>query len=182
MKDLSSENFGVIIAFWLPGFVLLWALSYSIPGLTPLLIGYNVTTKGSETIGSFLYLTVASLSLGMIVSAIRWLLIDHFLYWVVRVKKPTTDFANLSKPGTFEAFKGLNENHYRYYQYYSNTLTAIVVGFLAYLEWGAVAPTLRVWIAVSLLAMALLLAAGDALQKYNTRVADILKPKGTSDD
>jgi hypothetical protein len=31
MKDVNEKNFGVIIAFWLPGFLFLWGLSYSWP-------------------------------------------------------------------------------------------------------------------------------------------------------
>jgi hypothetical protein len=37
MKDINDKNFGVIIAFWLPGFVLLWGLSHSLPDIAVLL-------------------------------------------------------------------------------------------------------------------------------------------------
>jgi hypothetical protein len=33
MKDVTDKNFGVIIAFLLPGFLLLWGLTYSHDGL-----------------------------------------------------------------------------------------------------------------------------------------------------
>jgi hypothetical protein len=32
-SDVIDKNFGVVIAFWLPGFLLLWGLTYSFTDL-----------------------------------------------------------------------------------------------------------------------------------------------------
>ncbi|WP_423886737.1 hypothetical protein [Bradyrhizobium sp.] len=36
-SDVIDKKFGVVIAFWLPGFILLWGLTYSFPELDKLL-------------------------------------------------------------------------------------------------------------------------------------------------
>lgn len=75
MKDLNEKNFGIVIAFLLPGFILLWGLSFSFEEVRGWL---EVSAKKDGlTVGGFLYATLASLSLGMVISAVRWLLIDH---------------------------------------------------------------------------------------------------------
>jgi hypothetical protein len=57
MKEVTDKNFGVIIAFWLPGVILLLGLTYSYPELS----AWLTKASGSEaaTIGGFLYVTLA---------------------------------------------------------------------------------------------------------------------------
>jgi hypothetical protein len=62
MKDITDKTFGVIIAFWLPGFLLLWGLSYSSRD-----IAFWLNKSGgadAPTAGNFLYVTLASLLSG----------------------------------------------------------------------------------------------------------------------
>jgi hypothetical protein len=40
---------------------------------------------------------------------------------------PFIDFSKLSDKNVYAAFSGVNENHYRYYQYYANSLVALSV-------------------------------------------------------
>jgi hypothetical protein len=129
MKEITDKNFGLIIAFLLPGFLLLWMLSLSHFGNAEVWL----KSFGDPSVSGFLYVTLASLALGLIISAVRWAVIDQILrrYYFLRHRKhlPKIDFSKLSDPNKFAVFQGANENHYRYYQYYSNTLAAIVVGF-----------------------------------------------------
>jgi hypothetical protein len=71
MKDVTAKNFGVVIAFLLPGFILLWGLSFSSDLVSTWLAK---SSSGSASVGGFLYSTIASLALGLIVSAARWAL------------------------------------------------------------------------------------------------------------
>jgi hypothetical protein len=171
MKDITDKNFGVVIAFLLPGFMLLWGLSYS----SPLISHWLETPNGgaASTVGDFLYATLASLALGLLISAIRWLLIDHFIYHVTYVKRANIDFSKLKEDGAFEVFEGVVENHYRYYQYYSNTLVAVVLSFLAFLKFGNEWPSTLTSTLVILLCFTLLLASRDCLKNYNERAAMI---------
>jgi hypothetical protein len=51
MKDINDKNFGVIIAFWLPGFILLWGLSLSFDEVAKWLAQPG---KGEASIAGFL--------------------------------------------------------------------------------------------------------------------------------
>lgn len=59
MSRLSSENFGVIIAYLLPGFVALWGVSYFSPTVASWIVA---SREGSPTVTGFMYVTLASLA------------------------------------------------------------------------------------------------------------------------
>jgi hypothetical protein len=171
-SDAIDKHFGVVIAFWLPGFILLWGLTYSFPELSKLLP--NSTETETPTVGGFLYATLASLAIGLMVSALRWMLVDTLLYRLTRVKKPNIDFAKLKDGNAYSAFQGVVENHYRYYQYYSNALVSVVVAFVAF--WfvhGIRQVSLLMWTALVVACASLLLASRDCLVKYCTRAEQV---------
>jgi hypothetical protein len=129
------------------------------------------------SVSGFLYVTLASLALGLIISAIRWVFVDHGLrrYYFLSRGKPLSeiDFSKLSSPDKFALFQGLNENHYRYYQYYSNSLVAIVLGSLVYLIRGHANASWSIWLIVVALILILLAASKDCLFKYHERASEI---------
>jgi hypothetical protein len=170
MKDVSDKNFGVIIAFLLPGSLFLWGLSYSSTEITAWL-SKSSATEGPN-VGGFLYATLASLALGLIISAIRWLIIDWTFHHVIGPSRPVIDFGKLKDKNAFVAFQGVVENHYRYYQYYSNTLVALMAAMAAYLESGGKLTALE-WAGVISMGIALLFASRDCLQNYYARAAQI---------
>ena len=172
MKDVTEKNFGVIIAFLLPGFLFLWGLSYSFDEVATWLV--KSSTSDAPTIGGFLYATLASLSLGLLISAVRWLLVDHLLH-CTGIGGQSMDFSNLKDKDRFAAFQGVVENHYRYYQYYSNTLIAILAAFILYLVFGKAKPSVTIWIVTISIVVALFFGSRDALNKYYTRANEILK-------
>lgn len=174
MKEITDKNFGLIIAFLLPGFLLLWALSLS--NISNAEIGAWVKSVSDPSVSGFLYVTLASLALGLIISAIRWAFIDHILSCVFHLygkPLPTIDFSKLNDTNTLAAFQAANENHYRYYQYYSNTLVAIVVGFWIYVVKGKEGASCSTWIVVVILTLILLAASADCLFKYHERASKI---------
>ena len=67
MRDLTRDNFGLLIAYVLPGFVTLWGAAYHIEAVRPWL---QSTAPDAPTIGGFLYATLASTALGLIVVAV----------------------------------------------------------------------------------------------------------------
>lgn len=118
-ERFTEKNFGVIIAFWIPGFLFLWGLSYSLPSVATSL----ATSNGSNapTVGGFLYATLASLAVGLVINAVRWALVQEFLlYRVTRLRRVRINYGNLTNKNVLAAFNGAIENNYRYYQYYSN--------------------------------------------------------------
>jgi hypothetical protein len=171
MKDISDKNFGVLIAFALPGFIFLWGLSFS-NDLGPLTA--SLLKNNDSSIGGFLTITFASVSAGMILSAVRWLLFDRLLLRGVASGLREINVEKLTDT-TFPIFQGIVENHYRYYQYYSNTFIAVGLAFLSFIFWGKAYPGIPIVVSVLLLCAVLFLASRDSLLKYSERARKITK-------
>jgi hypothetical protein len=178
MKEVTDKNFGVVIALWLPGVILLWGLTYSYPHLSTWLNKAN--SSEAATIGGFLYLSLAALAAGMVVSAIRWMIIDLFVLsyipWI-KVQRETFDFGTLRDKDSFAVFQGAVENFYRYYQYYSNTLVSILGALFVYVIRGEERIGRGGWCAVAFICIALLLASRDSLKNYYACRAQIARGK-----
>ncbi len=68
MSELSEKNFGLLIAYVLPGFVTLWGISHFSPTVESWIAS---SQHGAPTVGGFLYVTLASLAAGLTVSEAR---------------------------------------------------------------------------------------------------------------
>ena len=169
MSELSEKNFGIVIAYVVPGFVALWGISH----LSPTVDSWITTSQhGAPTIAGFLYVTLASLTAGLTVSAVRWAIVDS-LHHATGVKPPSWDFVNLDD--RLQGFLALVENHYRYYQFYANMLVSgaaaystqvVLRGNFCQANWSTVG--------FILLGSVFLAGSRDALQKYYSRVERLL--------
>jgi hypothetical protein len=126
MQSVSNSNFGTLVAYLVPGATVLLGGSLFSPTLQALLA---TTPAEAPTIGGFLHVTLASLAVGMTVSAVRWLVIDWF-HGQTGLMAPSLDFSNLGKH--VEAYTLLIEIHYRHYQFYANMLVATAVAYACY--------------------------------------------------
>jgi hypothetical protein len=126
MKDLSGKNFGLLIAYIVPGAIVLVGLAAFFPTVQDWLIN---PSKATPSIGGFLFVTLAAVAAGMTASAVRWATIDR-LHHCTGVLKPALDDSKL--PERLEAFEALVEAHYRYYQFHSNSLVAILFSYAAW--------------------------------------------------
>jgi hypothetical protein len=135
---------------------------------------FGVMPSNAPTVGGFLYVTLASVAAGMVVSALRWLLLDP-LHHVTGIREPQWDFTAL--PDRLSAFLTMVENHYRYYQFYGNMLVALIIFAVVHqTEWPSPfetqgASTLAMFALVGLF----YLSSRDTLQKYYARVAMLLE-------
>jgi hypothetical protein len=182
MKDITDKNFGPLIAFCLPGFILLLALSYSFPDLKDWLA--ISAAKDGASIGGFLYSTLASLSLGLLLSGLRWATVDQVLareFWIFGEALPNIDFRELDNKEKLAAFLNVVENHYRYYQYYSNSLVAVELGGLAYL-WNGGKASVSQWILTIVLVGILYAASRDCFRKFYIRGAAVTSRRVGNDE
>jgi hypothetical protein len=168
VQGVSARNFGLLIAYVLPGFVTLWGAGFVSPAVHLWLVG---STAGGPDVGGFLYTSIASVAVGMTVSAVRWATVD-WLHATTGVMRPEWDDSKLSE--RLPAFEALVENHYRYYQFYANMLVALA---LAYPTWrisvgsGPFRPTDFGFLLVEGVFLA---ASRDALRRYYRRSAILL--------
>jgi len=176
----GAENFGIIIAFLVPGFVSLWGASYHSASIR----GWFATGQESApTVGGFLYVTVASIAAGVAVSGLRWFVIDIIWCAIWQAQRHELDFENL--PGKEDAFSFINENHYRYYQYYANMLIAGLMTYVSrffarYFQQQDLCNKREIFLFIVLLIVEVVLGVGawDARRKFYERGKAILSGKG----
>ena len=125
--DVSTRNFGYLIAYILPGVVTLAGVSrYS----ETVRSWFDAAPTGAPTVGGFLFLTLGSVAAGIVVSTIRWMFLDG-LHHHTGIPEPHWDFSTLE--ANYVAFEGTVENHYRHYQFHGNMLVAVLV--TAFTQW-----------------------------------------------
>ena len=112
MKDVTPNNFGLLIAFLLPGFAVLWGVSYFSPTVHFWLSGAGTT----PTVGGIMFVTLASIAAGVTISTARWAVLDTIHHWT-GLPQPDWDFSRLEE--RVAAYSVLNDIHYKFYQFYS---------------------------------------------------------------
>ena len=167
MREVTTKNFGLLIAFVLPGFVLLWGIA---PYSTTISGWIGNTTGNLPTVGGFLYVTLASVGLGQLVSTLRWLVIDT-LHHRTGVRPAHFDFGRLRN--SIDAYDRLIEIHYRYYQWHANGLVAVTLASL--MHWVARGFRFGEFTLIVLIDLLLYLGSRDTLSKYYRRVDDLVR-------
>ncbi len=171
MRDVTRSNFGLLIAYVLPGFTVLWGIGHVFPTIQA---GLGASSTDAPTIGGFLYGTLAAVGAGMTVSTLRWLVIDA-IHHGTGLRQPRWDFARLQQNVT--AFDTLIEIHYRYYQFYANMLVAVVIA--AALRWSEKGMAWIELLPVAALVSLFFVGSRDTLRKYYSRVAGVLSSRGS---
>lgn len=170
MNGLSNQNFGLVIAYILPGFVALWGVSY----FSPTVAGWIAASQqGAPTVAGFMYVTLASIGTGLTVSGVRWMVIDT-IHHLTGLTRPAWKFGKLDDK--LQGFLTLNEGHYRYYQFYANTFVAVGFTYAAWSVWQGKGPCAAGWANVNFVVLEIVLFANsrDTLANYYSRVAQLL--------
>ena len=167
VKDITEKNFGLLIAYVLPGAVALIGISRFSAVVRSWLMS---PSDAGPSVGGFLFVTLASVAAGMTASAVRWALIDT-LHHRTGIAKPTWDDSKL--PERLHAFEALVENHYRYYQFYSNSLVAMLFSYATWRPSFAGGPG---WSDMGMLLLSAIFFAvsRDNLRRYYGRAAVLL--------
>jgi hypothetical protein len=119
-EHLSASTYGLVIAYLIPGFVALWGLSF----VSPLVSTWLTGSAGAEpSVGGFLHFTLAHIATGMILSAIRWALVDT-LHHATGIRRLEVDDSLLRH--RLAAYEWLVGNHFRYHQFCAHMLIALV--------------------------------------------------------
>ena len=172
LRPVTENNFGVLIANIVPGFAALWSLSL-LSESVDLWLGQS--PLDSPTVGGFLYVTIASVAMGMTVSAVRWLVIDR-IHQRTGIPEPRWDFSRLQQ--NLSGYKLLVEIHYHYYQFHANMCVSVVFILAARRLTSG-------WTVIGVEDIALLIlfsvyfvTSRDNLRKYYSRAAMLLGDAG----
>ena len=172
-KQTAIPTFGLVIAYLIPGFLALCELSPYSPTAQAWL---GALPENSPTVGGFLYVTIASVTSGLIVSTLRWLLLDQ-VHSRTGLSPPPLDFSKLQE--NIDAFHAAVDYHYRYYQFYGNTLISLVaISAGRWPVWNLVPGLPPCVVAFGLLFLLTLFffASRDSLSKYYARLSVLQKP------
>jgi len=169
MESVTNANFGPLIAYLVPGATVLVGFSQFSPVLRS---WFGASPADTPTIGGFLYLTVASIAVGMTVSAIRWAVVDT-LHSITGLPLPPLDFSRLGK--NVEAYALLIDIHYRHYLFYANMFVATAIAYACYrTKLGGLWPLGWLDLGFPLLEAVFLLTSRDTLAKYYVRGQQLL--------
>lgn len=172
MTDISARNFAFLTVYVIPGFVVVASLAPHSPILQSWL---GLSVQHAPTVGGFLYITLASVGAGNVVSIIRWLVIDA-IHHRTGVAHPNLNFIDFQVKRA--AFVALADNHYRHSQSYGNLLVSLLIASLDFQRLQHFFPAHPTIVAIWLAALIIVLFIGsrDALRKYYDRTASLLGP------
>jgi hypothetical protein len=166
--DTFDRSFGLVIAFLLPGFIIIGGLA----PLVPEFARWLAQDSTAPTFGGFSYAVLASLLSGLVISSMRWFVIDA-LWHRTGLERPEFDFSRLQ--GNLQAFELAVLHNYRHYQFNANSAMSGWAVAIAHLSagngWSA-----RNWCGFLLLQAVLLTGSRDCLKRFYERVAQILRP------
>lgn len=175
-RERSLHDFGLLIAYLLPGFTVLWGASPLVPLIENLIFPI---APDAPTLGGFLLGTIAALAVGLFISTVRWAVIDT-LHHHTGIPAPKWNFASLQH--NIAAFSVLIDIHYRYYQFYAGMVISLFVVLfirrfdeaLGWLQWT--------WVDAGIIVGIVLFYIGsrDTLRKYFMRTEQLLAMEHTS--
>lgn len=172
MLGVSNDNFGPLIAYLVPGATVLLGASQFSPTLRA---WFAATPTDAPTIGGLLYLTVASLGVGMTVSAVRWAMIDQF-HARTGLRIPERNFSKLGR--NVDAFHLLIRIHYEHYQFYANMFVALAIAYACYhVSVGGFLPIGWLDLGFVLLEVIFFATSRDTLRNYCVRSDQLLSGK-----
>ncbi len=168
MREVSSHNFGLLIAYVIPGLTALLGVSYFSETVEAWLAG---PLQGGPTVGGFLYITLAAVGAGVTVSTVRWAVVDT-IHHATGIERPSWDFARLQHH--FDAYDRLEQNHYKYYQWYGGMVIALLFLELCRLAARGLSGVALLDIGVLLLVVVFFVGSRDTLAKFYGRVSNLL--------
>lgn len=119
MQTVTSANFSLSIAYVIPGFVTLLGLRWHSDVVRSWL---GNQSAASPTVGGFLYVTLASIGVGLFVNGLRWLTLDQIH---VRTGLPKMDWSYADLQKHYLAYEFLINNQFRYHQFNGNMLISV---------------------------------------------------------
>lgn len=167
MKPVTHQSLGIVIAYLLPGFAALAALSLH---SSTVHAWFDASGRDAPTVGGFLYVTVASLGLGLFLNSARGLTLDP-LYHRLGVRKHSWDYSRLQ--ANIVAVEFILTQQFRHYQFTGNMLAAVLIAY-PLIELSDLQLNWTARLALFASGAVLFLSAKRLLQNYYRRLDEIL--------
>ncbi|QDV73677.1 hypothetical protein [Botrimarina mediterranea] len=169
MTPVTDRSFGLLIAYLLPGFSALWLWGRRVPAINSWLA---TAPQHSPSVGGFLYVTVSSVAVGLVLSTLRWAIVDRLHHHTGLTAPKWRGAEDGPAIGVYQLMVDL---HYRYYQFYGAFLL-LAVGLLLSPPGGELGAALRtasgrLWLVA--LASLFLAASRDTLEKCYSRTPSL---------
>ena len=175
MSDITSTSFGLIIAYFLPGMVGMYTLTfYSKYARTV----FSTFLTSESNIGLFLLVCLFALTLGLILTVLRWLVYEKCL---CKTKSCSISFKDFKSIGQDEkklnAFRATVDEHYRYHQFFGSISIVSIPFMYGLITYNNLSKSALAFTVVFLLffQIALIMAAIDAFNKYVDRSKSIME-------
>jgi hypothetical protein len=176
MEIKPSITLGSVIAFLAPGFVALAAAAFRVPVAKSWI---DASAAGNQDVGVFLFVLLASLALGVFVSGLRSILLDRLYYkrilWLKPIPRQPIRFSELKDRHVW--FEGIVENYYRYYQFYGNSLIALLIYSVVHETSVSVRSPAATYVTVGVVILVLFFSARASLSDYSAAIARLLSDK-----
>jgi hypothetical protein len=175
MKPLEFMSFGRFIAFVLPGLVAARAATYLVPSLQRAFTALEGAP--GEVAGPIFLVTVAALTVGLTLNAVRRGAVDQLLNAIGR-KRARLDYSLLTEEKR-ERFRDVIEDVYRTYEFTANMALALLLLFGARLAWGPPGTGVRsvLSLAVGGVGLVMLVFSWQELRASYRVMAKILSPQ-----
>jgi hypothetical protein len=175
MKDVTSTSFGLLMAYLLPGFVGLWSFTFWSTGLRKI---FETFLVAQWQVGLFLLVLAAALITGLMVGAVRTVLVHLMIIHFDAPHLSAKSFRQLQNETKFSAFCYVVDENFRYHQFWAGMVLVMPAFFLGLAEelWkGLSCSKLICLIAIFLLVETLTcFASWSSYQKFVERATYIL--------
>ena len=175
MQDHIGKGFGLAIAFVGPGMIALYGASLHIEVFRNWL-GIGASAQPA-TVGGFLFAVVSAAAIGVLVSNLRWLVLER---WIWRRKPPELAHSRRRDTGTELVYQHLVAQYYVFYLCSANSLFALVLLYAAWLAHKLAEPGVGLELAAPAGVLipaggVLYAAAKDSLNRYSKRRTSLLE-------
>jgi len=171
--DKLLEAFGLVIAYLCPGFMTLWALDHAVAG--------GLAIPGQAIGGGFVFVFLAAIGVGVLLSGVRQIVVNDFLFKLPWLKVPTEqdyEEALRKEPGLEAAYRDIRSSYFPYFQFFSHMFVAAPIVFVAW--WATATPSGRAiwWGIAAFLAIegVLLRNAVNSMSRLRARRSKLLSP------
>ncbi len=133
MKDVTSTSFGLVIAFLLPGLMMLYACSQWSEALRHV---FETFLTVQSNVGLSILVLLVAVAVGLLVTVVRYMLFEVGICHKHRLAP--ADFARLNKENILAGFRAAVDEHYRYHQFWGGMVLVMPVLWIGVLKdvWG----------------------------------------------